>query len=271
VTPGLLEDMADLAKKIGPQHEHTADLIVGAFFFAMRACEFCETKRRGRTKMLELRDITFRDKNKRKIPKSAEDLEKRAHYVTVRFVAQKNKVKTDRRTQGRSGEKLCPVRAWARLCQRVIKTNRGVKKDTPVCEIGDGAGRTMRVTSERVAHLLKLTCGDPKRKRGYGMKPSDLGTRSIRSGAAMALFLMDHSIEKIMILGRWSSDAFLVYIRPQVLEWTNIMAQDMARNKDFRDLSHRRDRTSALQKTTRNQGATQMPAFRLSYGKMAGR
>jgi len=92
------------------------------------------------------------------------------------------------------------------------------------------------------------------------MSPSDLGTRSIRSGAAMALFLMNHSVEKIMILGRWwSSDAFLVYIRPQVLEWTNIMAKDMASNRDFRDLNHSRDRPSALRKSRT------MPAFYMSH------
>ena len=51
----------------------------------------------------------------------------------------------------------------------------------------------------------------------------------------MALFLNDHSTAKIMILGRWSSDAFLVYIRPQVLEWTNNMAVDMIRLDSFFD------------------------------------
>jgi hypothetical protein len=52
----------------------------------------------------------------------------------------------------------------------------------------------------------------------------------------MALFLMDHSSAKIMILGRWSSDAFLVYIRPQVLEWTNSMSLDMIRFDSFLDV-----------------------------------
>jgi hypothetical protein len=30
-----------------------------------------------------------------------------------------------------------------------------------------------------------------------------------------------------MILGCWNSDVFLVYIRPQVLEWTSNMSHDM--------------------------------------------
>ena len=52
----------------------------------------------------------------------------------------------------------------------------------------------------------------------------------------MSLFLMNHPIHKIMILGRcWSSDAFLVYLRPQVLEWTNQMSCDMIHMDSFLD------------------------------------
>ena len=83
---------------------------------------------------------------------------------------------------------------------------------------------------------------------GYGA--IDIGTRSIRSGAAMGLFLMNHPVAKIMILGRWSSDAFLVYIRPQVLEWTNQMSGDMIRNDSFFDASDSR-RSSADDPLTR--------------------
>jgi hypothetical protein len=54
----------------------------------------------------------------------------------------------------------------------------------------------------------------------------------------MSLFLIDHSPAKIMILGRWSSDAFLVYIRPQVLEWTNNVSCDMIHLDSFFDASH---------------------------------
>jgi hypothetical protein len=38
---------------------------------------------------------------------------------------------------------------------------------------------------------------------------------------------MDHHPTKIMILGRWKSEAIMDYIRPQVLEWMNLMSQDM--------------------------------------------
>ena len=53
----------------------------------------------------------------------------------------------------------------------------------------------------------------------------------------MSLFLADHTPAKIMILGRWLSDAFLDYIRPQVLEWTNNMSSDMINFDSFWDLT----------------------------------
>ncbi|KAL7576207.1 hypothetical protein ACA910_013692 [Epithemia clementina (nom. ined.)] len=50
----------------------------------------------------------------------------------------------------------------------------------------------------------------------------------------MALFLVQNSILKIMILGRWSSAAFVKYIRPQVMEWTAGMSVSMLRSPHFR-------------------------------------
>jgi hypothetical protein len=53
----------------------------------------------------------------------------------------------------------------------------------------------------------------------------------------MGLFLANHSTERIMLMGRWLSQAFLVYIRPQVIEWTNNMSRDMIRHDSFADAS----------------------------------
>jgi hypothetical protein len=116
---------------------------------------------------------------------------------------------------------------------------RGANPQTKIYSICNEEGEQLDVSSRRVASLLKNTCAVYGPVRNYGMQPDEIGTRSIRSGAAMALFLKNHSVEKIKILGRWSSDAFLVYIRPQVMEWTNIMAQDMANTEGFQDLNQR--------------------------------
>lgn len=52
----------------------------------------------------------------------------------------------------------------------------------------------------------------------------------------MALFLMNHSPTRIMLLGRWQSAVFLDYIRPKVIEWTNNMSSDMIKLDSFHDL-----------------------------------
>ncbi len=45
----------------------------------------------------------------------------------------------------------------------------------------------------------------------------DVEMHSIRSGAAMAMYLGECPVFMIMLIGCWSSDAFLRYIRKQVL------------------------------------------------------
>ena len=42
-----------------------------------------------------------------------------------------------------------------------------------------------------------------------GFKPDELGTHSVRSGAAMQMFLGECQVYVIMIIGRRSSDVFL--------------------------------------------------------------
>ena len=96
------------------------------------------------------------------------------------------------------------------------------------------------ITNSFLLKLLRLICKIYGGKQAFGFSPSEIGNCSIRGGAAMALFLADHSPARIMImLGRWSSDAFLVYMRPQVLEWTNNMSCDMTNYESFMDLSSR--------------------------------
>jgi hypothetical protein len=51
----------------------------------------------------------------------------------------------------------------------------------------------------------------------------------------MTLSLMDNSTARNMIIERWSSDAFLIYIRRQVLEWSNNMSNDIIHNDSFFD------------------------------------
>jgi hypothetical protein len=66
-----------------------------------------------------------------------------------------------------------------------------------------------------------------------GFTAKEIGLHSSRSGAAMAMYLADISVFTIMLLGRWSSDAFLRYIRKQVKEFSNDVSSKMITKESF--------------------------------------
>ena len=70
-----------------------------------------------------------------------------------------------------------------------------------------------------------------------GFIGKDTGTHSIRSSPAMALYLKKRMISTIMLIRRWSSDAFLLYIRRQVQEFSEGVSGDMVSQEDFYTIS----------------------------------
>ena len=62
-----------------------------------------------------------------------------------------------------------------------------------------------------------------------GFKKEQIRTHSIRSGAAMAIYLGECPVYTIMLIGRWSSDAFLRYIRKQVEQFSHNVLKRMLR------------------------------------------
>jgi len=61
----------------------------------------------------------------------------------------------------------------------------------------------------------------------------EIGLHSARSGAAMAMYLVHIPVFTIMLLGRWSIDAFLRYIRKQVKELSNGVSSKMINKETF--------------------------------------
>jgi hypothetical protein len=66
-----------------------------------------------------------------------------------------------------------------------------------------------------------------------GFSAKEIGLHSARSGAAMAMYLAHVPVFTIMLLGRWSSDAFLRYIRKQVKEFSNGISSKMITKEHF--------------------------------------
>ena len=241
ITPKLLRAMASLSGMLLTETKDTmfaivSELAIMAYFFAMRSCEFSATRTPGRTHIIRLRGILFRDINNAILPHSSPLLHT-AERVTLTFENQKNGTKMDRRTHQRTVDStLCPVRRLASLVQRIYRCVPNASPNSSINTIHLQA-KTAFVTSIHIRSHLRSTCTAAGGSETFGFSAVDIGTKSLRSGAAMGLFLMNHPVHKIMILGRWSSDAFLVYIRPQVLEWTNNMSNDMINFNSFTDIT----------------------------------
>ena len=240
ITPKLLRSMfvqsgATEALTKDTMFAILSELAIMAYFFAMRSCEFTlPAPLPGRTKVIHLWGIVFRDKSNQEVDHRSPSLHQ-AERVTLTFENQKNGQKMDRRTHQRTGDPfLCPIQRIAFLVERIYRRVPSTSPDTPINTMFLLSNESLASgTALRNYIWSSCTCGGGKPT--FGFLASDLGIQSIRSSAAMSLFLMNHTIHKIMILGRWSSDAFLVYLRPQVLEWTNQMSCNMIHIDSFKD------------------------------------
>ena len=258
LTPVFLIDLHEQTRGKSKGEEHAADLIRGAYFFAMRACEFCRTETPGRTRRLTLENITFRGHSNDVLDFEDPELRHKAMYVTICFVDQKNGNRMERRSQRRSNVPiLCPIEAWASVVRRHRQDFPGEEgKRMTVCSYRV-KGKIWEVTAAQATTLLRKVCAQNDGQRKYGYSKDEIGTRSIRSGAAMSLAVQGgHTDEKIRILGRWKSLAFLTYIRPQVLEWSGGMATDMAKTMSFTDVSERSKKS-----TDQETSATRLPSI----------
>ena len=64
--------------------------------------------------------------------------------------------------------------------------------------------------------------------RKLGFHTHKIGSHSLRSGGAMALHQAHVHDSTIKIIGRWRSDAFLIYLQGQVATFTKRISKAMA-------------------------------------------
>ena len=95
---------------------------------------------------------------------------------------------------------LCPVRAAA-------ASYPGANDDTPISAIWK-YDRIKHITSKHISNALQdavSAIGED----ALHIATNEVGTHSIRSGSAMAMFLGGCPVFLIMMIGCWSSNAFL--------------------------------------------------------------
>jgi hypothetical protein len=230
------------AVKVSEMHRAVGQLVVGAFFFAMRACEFSDVGAPRRTRIITIGDVEFR-KDGRKVNHDRVTEMEEADTVSITFRTQKNGEKGTTVTQhkttgmhagGTSG--LCPVTALARLVERVrsyqiADLEWAAVDQRPISLVATDRGSGL-VTSQQVLHHLRAAALQYGEQR-LGFPISKIGTHSLRAGAATAMFLAGVPAETIQLIGRWRSQTFLRYIRIQVQQLTRGVATNMTTNPNF--------------------------------------
>jgi len=126
-------------------------------------------------------------------------------------------------TQMASGdETLCPVRAAAAIVKRIRKY-QGTSDNTPVSTFFNH-GIIDQVTSDHMINALRDAVGAIGEAR-LGFNKKNVGTHSIRSGAAMAMYLGECPVFMIMLI-----------IRKQVMEFSQNIAKKMLSFQNFRHI-----------------------------------
>jgi hypothetical protein len=110
------------------------------------------------------------------------------------------------------------------------------------------------ITSQMMINTLNAACESFGWEK-LNIKPGDIGTHSIRSGATMAMYLGDVPMYSIMMLGRWLSDAFLRYIRKQVEQLSHNVSKCMILHQYFRHIPKQDPRTTHQDPRQRNHPA----------------
>ena len=234
---GVLRKMMELASN--PWEEAVSWLLVGAIFFAMRSCEFLMTtgnESAKRTRILRMRNIEFIKKG-RIIPHDDKRLDT-SDIVRIQFEFQKNDKRDIRVHMFRTDDKLLdPVKAWATTVKRV-RSYIHSSDDSKVCTFMGRDGGIEDIHAEHVrAHLRAIV--EVMGIDALGFTKDDIGLHSVRSGGAMAMFLSGTSTVIIRRVGRWSSEAFLEYIREQVEDFTAGVSTKMIRFENFNNLQMR--------------------------------
>jgi hypothetical protein len=202
---GLLQKIVTMPTKNHMRRRF--QLLTHMAFFAMRSCEYLRTSGTRRTQPIRMNDITFRDRFNRTIKHDNPDLETKVEWVSLTFRFQKRDIRDDTITQSRSGHRVfCPVLACAAIVRDMLRD--GNKPTDCVYRFLHENGTFADLHSKMALLMLRQSLCTIN-SEALNIKPEECGLHSLRSSAAMAMYLNGILVYTIMLLGRWSSDAFL--------------------------------------------------------------
>jgi hypothetical protein len=219
-------------------------------FFAFQSCKYLKVPqaKQGQMEILKLRNIQF-FKDGAILPHSHPDLEF-LDCISLTFKSQKRQDKNDTVTQEATGNSVfCPIRFAAGLVRR-IGSYPGTSLDTNISAYMSN-GSIDHVMSQQVINALRNAMGTIGEAR-LGTAKHELGTHSIRLGAAMAMYLGECPVYTIMLIGQWSSNALLWYIRKQVMEFSHNVSKRMLTFQNYCHIPNFKHQVSANDPQVRN-------------------
>lgn len=217
--------------------------------------------------MLRLKSIKFRFKGKI-IHHNSKSLTA-ADIVMITFEFQKNDWRSQTVHMFKTKDKLLnPVRAWALTVQRIRSTVKNFNDETKVCTFVMGNDEFL-LTGDLVRTKLRAVV-EIMGEATLGFSKDDIGLHSIRAGGAMAMFLSGVSEIIIQRIGRWSSFAFLEYIREQVECFTAGVSQKMLKFESFYHLNENEAHKEKAKRATTTQDIVgpESIAFNIRFSKM---
>ena len=194
-----------------------ADLIVTGFFFLLRPGEHTYSSEAEYDRPFRLCDVSFDIPNVCTANAAVTELTclASANRVHLNFTNQKNGEKDEVISHGDTTETLLsPLKALRRRINHLRHWQAA--SDTPLHTVFLPNGRRHRVTAADINGALKKSC--TAIGASLGLSPSDISARALRAGGAMALLRAKVDSDEIKIMGRWKSDAMLVYLHRSALD-----------------------------------------------------
>ena len=247
----------------------TSWLLIGAIFFAMRSCEYLQTSSREdmkRTRILRIRNLKF-VKDGMQLDYNDPRLE-HSDIIMITFEFQKNDQRDVQIHMFRTNDELLnPVKAWARTVQRILKYP-GSSEQSKVCMFWSKDKGASVIQADHVRTRLRSMV-DIIGEANLGFTKEEIGLHSLRSGGAMAMFLSGTSTIVIRRIGRWSSEAFLEYIREQVEDFTAGVAQKMLKFEKFSNMRDSNKVSEKLLNTQDNEDGLDTVPFTMKFSDLA--
>jgi len=210
--------------KLTTRNKVIGELTTGALFFGMRSCEYLKVEGPRKTKLLRIKNLRF-FLHRSEIKKTANNRDIfNATTISITFEFQKNNQKDETVIMHANKKELCPVRAWATITHRILNYPGG-SINLPVNTMLIKSQLTLLTSKEVILHIRATVDVLGVEQMGFG--PKEVGIHSIRSSFAMFLYIQFVRTDKIMLQGRWKSDAFLTYVRKQVAEFSKGLSDVM--------------------------------------------